>query len=46
MKQNINKNLIRSYRKSVKFHLDLSSELEDIIIGLMLGDLFAEKKKF
>ena len=44
MKKNFNNIFIRSYRKSVKFNLDLSSDLEDIIIGLMLGDLFAEKK--
>jgi hypothetical protein len=43
MKKNINNILIRSYRKSVKYNLDLSSELEEIIIGLMLGDLFAEQ---
>ena len=43
----INKILIhfRSYRKSAKFNLQLNSELEEIIIGLLLGDLFAEKRK-
>ena len=35
----------RSYRKSAKFNLQLNSELEEIIIGLLLGDLFAEKRK-
>ena len=38
-------NQIRFYRKSAKFNLALSSELEQIIIGLILGDLFAEKSK-
>jgi hypothetical protein len=44
MKNNLNQ--IRSYRKSAKFHLELSTELEEIIVGLilLLGDLFAEKK--
>jgi LAGLIDADG DNA endonuclease family len=32
-------------RKSSKFDLNLSMDLEEIIIGLMLGDLFAEKIK-
>lgn len=36
-------NFVRCYRKSSKFNLKLSKELEEIIIGLMLGDLFAEK---
>ena len=35
---------VRCYRKSSKFNLKLSKELEEIIIGLMLGDLFAEKR--
>ena len=35
--------LIRSYRKSAKYDLELNAELKEIIIGLMLGDLFAEK---
>jgi hypothetical protein len=39
MKNNLNQ--IRSYRKSAKFNLELSPELEEIIVGLMLGDLFA-----
>lgn len=43
MKTNLNLLLCRFYRKSVKFNLELSKELEEIIIGLMLGDLFAEK---
>jgi hypothetical protein len=34
---------VREYRKSAKYHLTLNIELEEIIIGLMLGDLFAEK---
>jgi hypothetical protein len=33
--------LVRFYRKSAKFYLEVST----IIIGLMLGDLFAEKIK-
>lgn len=33
----------RFYRKSSKSELVLSSELEEILIGLILGDLFAEK---
>nr|YP_009710724.1 LAGLIDADG endonuclease type 2 [Amanita phalloides]QFZ98673.1 LAGLIDADG endonuclease type 2 [Amanita phalloides]WLF85178.1 hypothetical protein [Amanita phalloides] len=45
MKNNINQILIRFYRKSAKFDLVLTTELEEIIIGLMLGDLFAEKLK-
>jgi hypothetical protein len=38
-------NQLRNYRKSTKFNLTLTLELEEIIIGLMLGDLFAEKNK-
>jgi hypothetical protein len=45
MTKNINKIVVRFYRKSAKFDLILSIELEEIIIGLMLGDLFAEKIK-
>ena len=45
MKNNINQILVRFYRKSAKFDLVLNIELEEIIIGLMLGDLFAEKIK-
>lgn len=37
--------LVRFYRKSINFDLKLTSELEEIIIGLLLGDLFAEKIK-
>src|ERR1700759_2434925 len=37
--------IIRGYRKSSKYDLTLSSDLEEILIGLMLGDLFAEKSK-
>ena len=33
----------RFYRKSDKFNLLRNNELEEIVIGLMLGDLFAEK---
>jgi hypothetical protein len=36
--------LIRSYRRSAKFNLQINNELEEIIVGLLLGDLFAEKK--
>lgn len=35
---------LRFYRKSTRHHLELSTELEEIIIGLTLGDLYAEKK--
>lgn len=45
MTNNINQILVRYYRKSAKFDLELSIALEEIIIGLMLGDLFAEKIK-
>ena len=44
MKNKFYKFFIRQYRKSAKFQLDLTSELQEIIIGLMLGDLFAEKR--
>lgn len=43
MKNNINLMLVRSYRKSAKYDLELNAELKEIIIGLMLGDLLAEK---
>ena len=45
MKMNINliKNFTRFYRTSAKSNLQVSSELEEIIIGSMLGDLTAEK---
>ena len=33
----------RLYRTSAKAHLELKPELEEIIIGTMLGDLFAER---
>jgi len=39
---NIFKISIRDYRTSNKQNLTLSPELEEIIIGLMLGDLYAE----
>jgi hypothetical protein len=48
MKNQINKyNILmkREYRKSNKYDLMLTNELNEIIIGLMLGDLFAEKSK-
>jgi hypothetical protein len=35
---------VREYRKSAKFDLTLNIELEEILIGWMLGDFFAEKK--
>lgn len=38
-------NIVRFYRKSSKFDLSLSTDLEEIIFGLMLGDLYAEKLK-
>jgi hypothetical protein len=34
----------RSYRKSSKFNMQVTTELQEIIIGLMLGDLHAEKR--
>jgi LAGLIDADG DNA endonuclease family len=43
MKNNINLKLVRFYRKSAKYNLELSTDLKEILIGLMLGDLFAEK---
>ena len=36
---------MRFFRKSHKYNLSLSTELEEIIIGSLLGDLHAEKKK-
>ena len=44
MKNNFNLIFSRFYRKSAKFNLELSIVLTEIIIGLMLGDLFAEKR--
>ena len=41
----INLILVRFYRKSSKYNLELSTDLKEIITGLMLGDLFAEKIK-
>ena len=42
----VNTNLwTRHYRKSSKYDLTLTTELEEIIIGLMLGDLYAERIK-
>jgi hypothetical protein len=43
MKNILNQIFIRHYRKSPKFNLQLNFQLEEIIVGLMLGDLFAEK---
>jgi hypothetical protein len=43
--KNLNQILVRFYRRSPKFNLELTKELEEIIIGLILGDLFAEKHK-
>jgi hypothetical protein len=37
------KELIRFYRKSAKNNITIPSDLEEIIIGLILGDLHAEK---
>jgi hypothetical protein len=45
MKNNLNKIFIRFYRKSSKSHLEISPLLSEIIVGLMLGDLYAEKLK-
>ena len=44
MKNTYNRIFTRFYRKSSKFNLQLNTELKEIICGLMLGDLFAEKK--
>ena len=35
--------IIRNYRTSKKAHLELSNELNEVMIGSMLGDLTAEK---
>jgi len=37
----LGRGLVRFYRKSAKYNLELTTELKEIIIGLMLGDLFA-----
>jgi hypothetical protein len=42
-KNNVIKNL-RFYRKSAKHNLVLTTELEEVIIGLILGDVYAEKR--
>ena len=34
---------VRYYRTSKKAHLNLTSQLDEIIVGTMLGDLSAEK---
>ena len=44
MKNNNNFTLVRYYRKSAKFDLELNADLIEITTGLMLGDLFAEKR--
>ena len=44
MKNNNNFMIVRYYRKSTKYDLELNPDLIEIIIGLMLGDLFAEKR--
>src|SRR5260221_8792018 len=36
--------LTRSYRTSVKAHLKLTPELDEIIIGSLLGDLSCERR--
>lgn len=43
-KFNIIKNFLRQYRTSSKAHLILSIELQEILIGLMLGDIHAERR--
>jgi hypothetical protein len=40
----VNYTFVRYYRKSAKFNLELSDDLKNAIIGLMLGDLHAEKR--
>jgi len=45
IKTNLLHVFVREYRKSAKFNLKLDIELEEILVGLMLGDLFAEKKR-
>ena len=44
MKNKNNFMFVRYYRKSTKYDLELNADLIEIIIGLMLGDLFAEKR--
>lgn len=46
MKNKFNVIFSRFYRKSKKYHLNITSELEEIIIGLALGDLHIEKLSF
>jgi hypothetical protein len=46
MKKSIDLILVRFYRKSAKYDLELNAELKEIIIGLMLGDLFAERRNY
>lgn len=43
-KTNIITNFIRQYRTSSKAHLILSKELQEILFGLMLGDIHAERR--
>ena len=35
---------VRNYRTSIKKNLNLAPHLTDILFGLMLGDLYAERK--
>jgi hypothetical protein len=35
---------LRFYRTAAKHNLILTSELEEVLLGLMLGDLYAERK--
>jgi len=44
MKSNLNKVFARFYRVSAKSNLELTPELSEIIIGIILGDLHAERK--
>lgn len=44
MKNNINKVLSRFYRVSTKSNLELNQELSEVVVGLLLGDLHAERK--
>uniref|UniRef100_UPI0023F041F5 LAGLIDADG homing endonuclease n=1 Tax=Cyathus striatus TaxID=68777 RepID=UPI0023F041F5 len=45
MNMNNKNKFVRFYRTSSKYKLELLPELEEILIGLMLGDLYAEKIK-
>jgi hypothetical protein len=35
--------VVRNYRKSIKYNLIVDQEKREILLGLLLGDLFAEK---